>query len=213
MRDTYKQLSELRDSDLMKVCEDSIAILAERGYILRKGKLHRGVIKPNITFDQYIEQDWSDLFTGSYDETPDYYVYAHVDPRKKNHLFGRFSGFGLPFYIGKGKASRYMCRRRSKPHLAQITELESIGYDLGQIAKIYKGGLTEKEALELESKLINFFGCRSEMPKLKHAYINGRKCGTLINTDTGIRPQWIDDQIASCKASTYKTYVTPNYGK
>lgn len=83
-----------------------------------------------------------------------YYVYVYLDPRKK---------YPQPFYIGKGSGNRY------KSHLNETSEntinkqkfykIQSIRKEGKKpIIKIIRKNLSEIEAYDLESKLINFYG-------------------------------------------------------
>lgn len=106
-----------------------------------------------------------------------YYVYAHCDTsqeikiHKKNvfHIFSASLGMKyLPFYIGKGTGDRYIKgdrnRNYSKVANKKVTEVDKI---------ILKDGLTESEALQLESKLIDIFGLSIHR-------------GFLVNIDEGV---------------------------
>ena len=164
--------------------------LFERGSIKRLP--HESIL---LTF---MDEDWSYLFSGNYDESKDYYVYYHSDPSKANMRFrlGDKSILfnGKPFYIGKGKGLRYKSRSRSRSHLSVIDFLESSGYLEDQIFHIFAGGLTEKEALIIESKLITFFGCSSEIDPTR-THFHGLRGGLLVNSDISVRPKCVDKMI------------------
>jgi|GEM_PF-6536634 len=196
MNNTYRQLSALSDKDLKDVFMSAKRIMDERGIPERHGitvKSFKSECSTDI--DLYFSEDWSHLFDFECSESPCYYVYVHVDPRiKRFHQLG-FKNIGKPFYVGKGAGSRAYSRARSKPHRDPINEILCDGYQMSDIVHIYKSDMTERAALELESKLINFFGCICEMPKLIRPYISGRKSGLLINTDTGRRPDWLSSLV------------------
>ena len=210
MKNTYRQLSALNDNDLIDVFSEAKKIMQERGICNGVRNNTFGIQNiTDMTTDEYFEQDWSDLFNAKYSQEEHYYVYFHVDPRIKRFNALGLAGVGMPFYVGKGTASRYFCKRRSKPHLRIINEIMSDGYDMGDIAHIYKSGINERDAFILESKCINFFGCRAEMPKLLRPWMTGHKKGLLVNTDTGVRPKWIEGKLRQLiytpqKAREYK---------
>jgi len=130
-----------------------------------------------------LDQDWSHLFAGG-DPEPKYYVYAHVNPTTPSSMrlqAGRLSlkFRGHPFYIGKGCGERAYDLKRNQGHGALLRELLSDGATEKRIVHIVSKGLTESKALELESKLIYFFGTK---------YEQGRK-GMLVNLDIPARPE------------------------
>lgn len=131
--------------------------------------------------DSLLQQDWSHLFSGG-DPEPRFYVYAHIRPSGKNV---RFVGHGvsmrlpgLPFYIGKGTGDRAFDLKRNQGHGALLRELVDGGRTPLDIAHIVADKLPEAKALEIESKLIYFFGTK---------YEPGRR-GLLVNLDIPPRP-------------------------
>jgi len=76
----------------------------------------------------------------------------------------------VPFYIGKGTGSRDQQISRNETHRKQVQRLKALG-KVPETVKI-QVNLTEGEALQLESKLIDIFGLMA----------NG---GTLTNLDEG----------------------------
>lgn len=148
----------------------------------------RGAIQPQEKaykdrfqeLDALVAEDWSELFPeGSLDRR--FYVYAHVDPRKKHiRKAGEFQLFmkGIPFYIGKGTGRRGWQLNRNEGHGVQLRKLKEAGIADSEVVEIIRDGLTEREALELESKLIFFFGTKFE---------TDRK-GILVNLDFPARP-------------------------
>jgi len=159
----------------------------------KRGKIRRHS-KNSILLD-FLDEDWGFLFTGTYDESRDYYVYYHTDLSKGTSRFKKdgktIDFFGRPFYVGKGKGDRYKNKKRSRSHISVINELIDRGLKESDIFHIFRGGLTEKEAFELEAKLITFFGCDSELDS-KKAHFHGMKGGWLINADPASRPSDVD---------------------
>jgi hypothetical protein len=126
--------------------------------------------------------DLSPLFnTLELDSTPKYYVYAHTKSSKlkpNSKAIDAFSQIyvGLkekPFYIGKGTGNRYLQKDRNEYYNKYRVQLlaEKIAVD----HVIVKNNLTEYEALELESKLIDIYGIKAE----------GR---SLLNLDSCYKP-------------------------
>lgn len=128
------------------------------------------------------ETDISSIYTDSdLSEERKFYVYAHCDPCAKIAIgkegrssFAATLGFEhLPFYIGKGTGNRFLELSRNETHRKVRQKLQTLGVDIQ--AKVLLDGLTEKEALMYESKLIDIFGLRT----------NG---GLLVNLDEGKKP-------------------------
>jgi hypothetical protein len=96
-----------------------------------------------------------------------FYVYAHCDPfyGLKADVNGKIafaSTLGLrwlPFYVGKGEGSRAYDLARNESHRKKRQFIESSGKYIQ--VEVIKDNLTEKEALMLESKLIDIFGLTS----------------------------------------------------
>jgi len=99
-----------------------------------------------------------------------FYVYAYLDPRKKDEYVysfgkkGKIKSINEIFYIGKG------CDQRKFFHLdlkkctnfrlrSKIVKIRIAGFS-DPIIKTVKSGLTEKEALNLEKKIILGIGRR-----------------------------------------------------
>lgn len=124
--------------------------------------------------DELMAQDWSHLFTG--DEEKRYYVYAHISPIGKRITHNgefKLSMDGIPFYIGKGTGGRAFDLKRNQGHGIEIAQLLARGNTASQIVCIVRDNLSEAEALEIESKLIYFFGTKFE----------GHRRGLLVNLD------------------------------
>lgn len=210
----------LDDKDIVRLYLSVRAVLKDRGILsqinefLKKDRKHNKVetFATPIIFDRgavkrlanesillnFIDEDWSYLFSGDYDNSEEYYVYYHSDPSKENMRFKQgektITFNGRPFYVGKGKNGRYKSKSRSRSHLSIIDSLKSDGYLDEQIFHIFRNGLTEKEALMLESKLITFFGCSSEIDP-KRSHFHGLKGGLLVNSDISARPKCVDAMI------------------
>jgi len=141
---------------------------------------------------EFLKEDWGYLFTGNYDNDRKYYVYYHSNPEKGNARFkrkGEFIDFnGRPFYVGKGTGNRYKSKTRSRSHLAVINKVIESGKEDKDIFHIFKDGLAEVEALELEAKLITFFGVAAELDQSK-THFHGTKGGWLVNSDPACRPE------------------------
>lgn len=116
------------------------------------------------------------------DQQPKYFVYAHTDPLRKIAVgFAGITTFAttlgmqhFPFYIGKGTGERHLGFNRSETHRKMIQKIEAIGKE--PIAVVLRRGLTESEALQMESKLIDIFGLIPQS-------------GFLANLDEGVQPQ------------------------
>ena len=126
------------------------------------------------------DTDISDLYSDlNLDPTPSYYVYAHCEPNKiaigKDGVTSWLATMGvdlIPFYIGKGIGDRAYDLNRNETHRKVRQRLKEFKQD-AQV-RIIKDGLTELEALCLESKLIDIFGLMG-------------KGGRLVNLDEGIK--------------------------
>lgn len=132
--------------------------------------------------DALMAQDWSHLFAEG-DTEPKYYVYAHVYPltrAKDFHSNGEFELRlpGMPFYIGKGCGVRAWDLKRNEGHGIELRQMVAKGHTPEQIVAIVRSGLTERAALEIESKLIYFFGTKFERDRR----------GLLVNLDIPKRP-------------------------
>jgi hypothetical protein len=106
-----------------------------------------------------------------------YYVYAHCEPNKiaigRDGVTSWAASLGLdliPVYIGKGTGNRAYDLNRNETHRKVRQRLKEFNSDLQ--VRIIKDGLTELEALCLESKLIDIFGLIG-------------KGGRLVNLDEG----------------------------
>jgi hypothetical protein len=94
---------------------------------------------------------------------PVFFVYAHLNPvepvdvTKVKDAFAASLGLEyMPFYVGKGKNSRDIDLGRNETHRKVRQKLAALGE--GPIVKRIAEGLTESEALQAESKLIDIFG-------------------------------------------------------
>ena len=143
--------------------------------------------RPCFTRSQYLKsllkQDWSHLFPEKENSSSDYYVYIHTDPSDKVFVTDVDSGgnyCGMPFYVGKGIGNRAYDLKRNQGHGKKIKEVLDKGYEKKDIVKIVFSGLSESKALEIESKLILFFGSIYER----------KKGASLYNLDIPPRPKF-----------------------
>ncbi len=108
--------------------------------------------------------DLTHLYEGSFDLTPKYYVYTHLNTSaliapgvSAITTFAATLGMThFPFYIGKGTGDRCNNLNRSESHRKIVQKLRKM--DREPKAVILKDRLTELEALMMESKLIDIFG-------------------------------------------------------
>lgn len=132
-------------------------------------------------FPYLVAQDWSNLFQNK-DFERRYYVYAHIDPTNKFIVMPKeFGGMhNIPFYVGKGTGNRAYDLNRNQGHGVKLSELKKRGITHDKIVKIIKRDLTEAEALELEAKLIYFYGTIYEK----------NRNGVLVNLDIPPMPNF-----------------------
>lgn len=129
-------------------------------------------------------QDWSHLFSGYSEEPSDFYVYAHIDPRKPHFACEEINMppcLGEPFYIGKGRGDRAHNLKRNQGHGKHIAYLIDRGYSPDSIVRVLFSSLSEQKAMEIEAKLIYFFGTLYEKNRV----------GTLVNLDLSKRPLFV----------------------
>jgi hypothetical protein len=126
--------------------------------------------------------DLTPLFnTLELDSTPKYYVYAHTKAgklRTNSKAIGAFSQIHIglkekPFYIGKGTGNRYLLKERNEYYNKYRAQLASENIEVNHV--IIKDKLSEYEALELESKLVDIYGIKAEG-------------GFLLNLDSCYKP-------------------------
>jgi len=191
-----KQIDILRKSQRESVNILVDEKLSEPAYWTFTKKMTRQ--NPSI-ITEWLKEDWSFLWPDDLDEERRYYVYYHCDVESKSMCFTnmvkhdlvKVNFVGKPFYIGKGTGDRYLSLHgRSSAHVQRIRFFESMGYGVDSLSHVLIDSLTEREALEIESKLIAFFGCMAEVPTGK-PYFHGGSGGTLVNSDIGRRPEWV----------------------
>lgn len=144
---------------------------------------HQSASSRSKYLEPLLLQDWSHLFQGG-DTERRYCVYAHIDPRKERFATSLFAGGdyrGIPIYIGKGTIDRAFDLRRNQGHGKVLREIIAAGFCEQDIVKVIMQDMTEAKALEMESKLIYFFGT---------VYEKARKRGTLTNLDIPKRPEF-----------------------
>ncbi len=93
----------------------------------------------------------------------EFYVYVLLDPRKPGpYWFGHWKFDFLPFYVGKGKGTRYSYHVRAlrKSDLGQkANKIRKILNSGNAVAcRILRDSMTEREAFDLEVKLIAKIG-------------------------------------------------------
>ena len=131
-----------------------------------------------------LDQNWSELYPRETD-IGEFYVYAHVDPRHRIFVASSKEGGnygGQPFYIGKGIGNRAFDLKRNQGHGKTIKEILNDGYLPSNIVKILFSDLSEQKALEIEAKLIYYFGTKYSKQRI----------GWLVNLTEPITPEFID---------------------
>lgn len=176
--ETLKTFEEMYPDDSIFGIKKNKKFLAIQGATFLQHPRTRIRFIPHI-----LKQDWLGLFSST-DTDRKYYVYAHCDPESKFILLPKEIGgtSRYPFYIGKGTKDRAYNLKRNEGHGVKLRSLITKGFENKDIVKIIKDNLTEVEALELESKLIYFFGTIFE--KDKH--------GILVNLDIPAAPRFSD---------------------
>lgn len=113
-----------------------------------------------------------------------YYVYLYIDPRTGN-----------PFYIGKGQANRIFSHAKAKGESKKAKLLKELA-DLGMqpVLEILKYGLTEKEALLVESTAIDLLDIRQLTNKVRgHGSRHGSRAPAhVIQSRLGAKEADID---------------------
>lgn len=150
---------------------------------------HRGVSKNDGFVEKFnscmdiLGADIGSVYSAmNLDESPIYYVYLHCRPdkriqvSKRHYTTSAIASIGathIPFYVGKGAGTRAFDLDRNGTHRKVRQKLRSLGSDVH--VTILKAGLTERDALALESKVIDILG------------VHG-KGGCLVNLDEGASP-------------------------
>lgn len=131
-----------------------------------------------------LRQDWSSLYPPAYGDQK-FYVYAHVDPRTPSFVTDKRCGGiykGTPFYIGKGAGNRAHDLKRNQGHGHRLRQLIEAGYEASDIVHILFTDMDEGFALEIEAKLIYFFGT---------IYEKRHEKGCLLNLDIPPTPEFV----------------------
>jgi hypothetical protein len=131
-----------------------------------------------------LAQDWSGIYPPNpNDGRREFYVYAHVDPRKWIvTIQGSIQSLGgTPFYIGKGVGNRAFDLKRNQGHGKHLRLLLDAGFEPNDIVKVAFNQLTEAKAYEIEAKLICFFG----------TIYDATGNGVLMNLDVPKTPEWV----------------------
>jgi len=127
-------------------------------------------------FNTDISSVYSDVIL---DPTPVYYVYTHAEPNRhiaigkcgKSTFAATLGMRELPFYVGKGTGNRAYELNRNETHRKIRQKLHNFNQEIS--VTIIRDGLTELEALMMESKLIDIFGLIATG-------------GRLVNLDEGV---------------------------
>ena len=151
--------------------------LSPRGGVSRRERTRNVFDACQRLWQMDISRIYDDVDT---DERPIYYVYAHMyGDRKiaigrdgKSSFAATLGMTHLPFYVGKGTGDRLNHLDRNETHRKVRQRLSEFGHDV--VVKKLIDGLTEGEALAMESKLIDVFGVVG-------------KGGSLVNLDEGHR--------------------------
>jgi hypothetical protein len=107
-------------------------------------------------------------------ENLQYYVYLLIDPRN-----------GKPFYVGKGHGNRVNqhllgaleTELDEVKKIKTIHEIQRAGLEVDHV--VLRHGLTEKEAFEIESALIDFIGMKNLTNLVSGHYASERGLMTL----------------------------------
>jgi hypothetical protein len=137
-------------------------IVVEKKYKKSHVEVYDSCMKIYLTDISSLYEDRNDL-----NEQKNFYVYAHCDPffglkADTNGKIAFASMLGLthlPFYIGKGTGTRAYDLNRSESHRKKRQFIENSNKEV--MVSILQDNLTEKEALMIESKLIDIFGLTS----------------------------------------------------
>jgi len=124
---------------------------------------------PKKAFATILSESWDYLFSEHDNTVRDKCVYIHHVPEqlRSNNINYKYPNniifeIPRPFYIGKGDKKRVNnFNSRSRFHQKRLNKLLKQGYKKEELVLILKDGLTDREARELESKLILFFGCNT----------------------------------------------------
>lgn len=160
--------------------ENTMGALRSRLGELRKPKNKEEIANQLSCIQQIYDTDISQLYVEDGIDRK-YYVYAHCDPSKKiiagkgaKTTFAAMLGMcHPPFYIGKGTGERAYDTKRNGYHQKINKKLSGFGREIH--VAILSDGLTNTEALALESKLIDIFDLQS-------------RGGMLVNLDEGHSP-------------------------
>ena len=177
-------INQLRPSDFDNLDEARKAVFKmNSSNILSLRNLNEPYTSRLGYFDALMAQDWSHVYPDEC-QSGEFYVYAHVNPSARVFIaskkFGGNYG-GEPFYIGKGCGNRAYNLKRNQGHGKMIKQCLDSGWNSNDIVKIVMGGISEKKALEIESKLIHFFGTLYEE----------RPHGILLNLEVPKVPEFV----------------------
>ncbi len=121
-----------------------------------------------------------------------YYVYFLINPQA-----------GKVFYVGKGKGNRINHhllgaleeKTKETEKIKTIREIQKAGHEVGLI--VLRHGLEEKEAFEVESAMIDYFGLNNltNLVTGHHAYLRGKMSLRDIEIEYQARPAVFDDPV------------------
>lgn len=178
-----KVVASLKPTDFQKI-EDFHLIISQRNTssILSIPLIGQTHPSSNIKYlPDLLAQPWDN---GIQPDAGKFYVYAHVDPRGSVFVSTESTGGnfgGTPFYIGKGCGRRAWDLKRNQGHGIRLRQIQDDGFDGESIVKILFDNLSESKALDIERKLIYYFGT---------IYQKDRKCGMLLNLDIPSPPEF-----------------------
>ena len=106
-----------------------------------------------------LDQDWSYLWSGG-DPDKKYCVYVCSDPLAPSFKFGRKLGgrIPLPFFIGYLKEGLVWVPDENSSCALKVKNLIAAGVTKEKILTTLITGVSETQAIELEAKLVYFFG-------------------------------------------------------
>lgn len=149
----------------------------------------------NKSLSMLLSEDWSGLFAGVTNSDPTFCVYMHGHPR---NLVWRFDCLGClafkePFYVGMGSEDRPYNFNRGQHHSSRLQKLQNAGFSKHEIACVVAKGLTERQARELESKLILFYGIKGSIlgSNRKPEIFTGMKPSLINSQYEPMPPNWL----------------------
>lgn len=151
---------------------------------------HKLVDDCGLFFDM-MSESW-EIKKKNPDTKQKYYVYIHCEYTSSPLLYRSKDGKNkilfnkVPFYIGKGCGGRLESKNRTNLHRAKM-ESNNLIAPQNKWTYIFRDKLNEVQALELEAKLILFFGCNGQTKG--NPYLSGLKTGVLVNNQYPFVPE------------------------